>query len=216
VRAAVAAAIGTLAGAMEQRGLPVRPARGGGVLPPAMPGHTRHMHDPISIDRARELLTEAGHPGGEGLPELRLVMHHPLRDFAGAVEEALAQIGLRTDLRWVSVGESLSLVECDAWLSAWQADYPDPDGFFRGLLSPRHIDVLGDAELGELLSRAHASRNRDERLRLYGEVDRRLVTQALMVPVQYGRSVLLKRVGFDGIWANALTRLRFDQATVAP
>ena len=216
VRAAVAAAIGTLAGAMEQRGLPVRPARGGGVLPPAMPGHTRHMHDPISIDRARELLTEAGHPGGEGLPELRLVMHHPLRDFAGAVEEALAQIGLRTDLRWVSVGESLSLVECDAWLSAWQADYPDPDGFFRGLLSPRHIDVLGDAELGELLSRAHASRNRDERLRLYGEVDRRLVTQALMVPVQYGRSVLLKRDGFDGIWANALTRLRFDQATVAP
>jgi ABC-type transport system substrate-binding protein len=212
----VAAAIGTLAEAMEQRGLPVRPARGGGVLPPAMPGHTRQMHDPITLDRARELLAEAGYPGGEGLPDLRLVMHHPLHDFAGVVEEALAAIGVSVELRWVSVGESLSMVKCDAWLSAWQADYPDPDGFFRGLLSPRHVDVLGDAELGRLLNEAHASRNRDDRLRLYGEVDRRLVMQALMVPVQYGRSVLLQREGFDGIWANALTRLRFDQATVAP
>ncbi len=216
VRTAAAAAIGVLADAMSQRGLPVRPARAGGVLPPAMPGHSRQIHEPVTIERARELLAEAGHPGGDGLPALQLVMHHPLRDFEGAVEDALSAIGIDVEFAWVAVGESLALVECDAWLSAWQADYPDPDGFFRGLLSKRHLAVLGDAELGELLASARASRDREQRLQLYREVDRRLVTQALMVPVHYGRSVLLQRPGTEGIWANALTRLRFDQATVAP
>jgi hypothetical protein len=34
------------------------------------------------------------------------------------------------------------------------------------------------------------------------------------VPLSYARSVLLKRPWVHGIWSNALTSLRFDQATV--
>jgi ABC-type transport system substrate-binding protein len=181
-----------------------------------MPGHMRRLRDPVTLDDARALLAEAGYPGGEGLPAVRLVMPHPLARFGEAADRALAEVGLRAEMRWVDIGETLSTIDCDAWLCGWQADYPDPDGFFRGLLSERHLAVLADDELGELLARARASRDRDERLRLYGEVDRRLVSQALMVPAHYGRSVLMQRPGVDGIWANALSRLRFDQAMVTP
>ena len=92
--------------------------------------------------------------------------------------------------------------------------YPDPHGFFRGLLSKRHLGVLNDPTLTRLLADASASRDRDARLALFAEVDRRLVSESLMVPLSYARSVLLKRPWVHGIWSNALTSLRFDQATI--
>jgi peptide/nickel transport system substrate-binding protein len=74
--------------------------------------------------------------------------------------------------------------------------------------------VLNDPTLTQLLADASASRDRDARLALFAEVDRRLVSEALLVPLSYARSVLLKRPWVHGIWSNALTSLRFDQATV--
>jgi oligopeptide transport system substrate-binding protein len=212
LRTALAAAVERVADGMEAIGLPVRPARGGGVLPPAMPGHSRRLREPLTVDRAADLLAEAGYPGGRGLAPLQLAIPNRVPQLAGVVEEALSAIGVSVEIRWIDIGEALSVVECDAWLCGWMADYPDPDGFFRGLLSGRHVAVLGDPELGDRLAAARASRDREERLRLYGDVDRRLVEQALIVPVHYGRSLLLRRAPIDGIWANALTPLRFDQA----
>jgi ABC-type transport system substrate-binding protein len=212
VRTALATAIERVADGMDAIGLPVRPARGGGVLPPAMPGHSRRLREPLSVEQAADLLAEAGYPEGRGLPPVQLVIPNRVPQLAGLVEEAVAAIGLTAEIRWVEIGEALSMVDCDAWFCGWMADYPDPDGFFRGLLSKRHLAVLGDPELGDRLAAARASRDREERLRLYGEVDRRLVEQALMVPVHYGRSLLHRRAPIDGLWANALTALRFDQA----
>ncbi|MDX6521581.1 MAG: hypothetical protein QOF08_2186, partial [Gaiellales bacterium] len=56
--------------------------------------------------------------------------------------------------------------------------------------------------------------DQDERLRLYSEVDRRLVGSAFLLPVAYSRAVLLTRPWVHGLWANALTPIRFDQAMV--
>ena len=170
------------------------------------------MREPLTIEQARQLLADAGYPEGRGLGPLHLAIPNRGPQLAAFVERSLGLIGVTADIRWTDIGATLSTIDCDAWFSGWVADYPDPDGFFRGLLSLRHRDVLGDSQLGELLAAARASRDRDERLRLYGEVDRRLVTEALISPVHYGRAVLLRRAPIDGIWANAITPLRFDQA----
>jgi ABC-type transport system substrate-binding protein len=186
----------------------------GGLLPPAMPGHSHNLREPLTLDQARAALAEAGYPGGEGLPPLRLAALLPMRPMLADVEDWLAELGMSVTVEWLGPGPWLSGLDCDAWLCGWVADYPDPDGFFRGLLSDRHVRLLDDDEVTRLLVEARGSRDRDRRLELYGALDRRLVEQSLLVPVFYARSVLLHRPWVHGLWANVLTPLRFDQATV--
>jgi oligopeptide transport system substrate-binding protein len=214
VRKAVAAALTGVGWDVERLGMAARPARGGGLLPPAMPGHMHHAREELTIEQAHELLAEAGYPGGEGMPAVRVATPAYLSPVDAALTAALEQLGLVAELRRVDRGEALSPLDCDVWLVTWVADYPDPDGFFRGLLTDAHGRMLGDDEMSRLLKEARASRDRDERLRLYTEVDRRLVEQALLLPVAYSRSVLLTRPWVSGVWANALTPIRFDQAMV--
>ena len=128
--------------------------------------------------------------------------------------ESLGELGVEIEILWIERGTSLSTLDCHFTLSTWIADYPDPDGFFRGLLGERHERVLGDDELSRLVAEARASRDRDARLALYSAVDRRLVEQALLVPVAYSRAVLLRRAWVKGVWANPLTPIRFDLAVV--
>jgi ABC-type transport system substrate-binding protein/class 3 adenylate cyclase len=214
VRAAVAAPLIALMGELEQHGMAVRPAAGGGLLPPAMPGHTRVVNAPLTIEQAAELLAEAGYPGGEGLGPVRLVAPPPMRPLLDGLDEWLGRLGLTAVVDWVAPGTPTSPLDCDAWLSGWVADYPDPDGFFRGLLSGRHMEVLCDEELTRLLAEARGCRIRDERLGLYAAVDRRLVERSLIVPLSYSRSVVLRRPWVRDLWSNALTQVRFDQASV--
>jgi oligopeptide transport system substrate-binding protein len=191
-----------------------RPARGGGLMPPAMPGHMHHTRAELTLEQARELLAEAGFAGGEGMPAVRSALPPYLGPLEAPLTERLAQLGLGCELTWVDRGAPISPLDCHLWLSTWLADYPDPDGFFRGLMTDRQDGLLENADLTDLLAEARASRDRDERLRLYSEVDHRLVEQSLLVPVAYSRAVLLTRPWVHGLWANALTPIRFDLATI--
>ena len=214
VRQALTAPLVKLMENLEDAGMMVRPARGGGLLPPAMPGHLHNVQAPVDMERAAELLAESGYPGGDGLPAVRLAAIHPMEPMLAGLEELMGRLGVTVELELLDQGSMVSTVDADSWISGWVADYPDPHGFFRGLLSKRHLGVLNDPTLTQLLADASASRDRDARLALFAEVDRRLVSEALMVPLSYARSVLLKRPWVHGIWSNALTSLRFDQATV--
>jgi ABC-type transport system substrate-binding protein len=214
VRQALTAPLIQLMQNLETEGMMVRPARGGGLLPPAMPGHLHMVQAPVGMEGAAELLAEAGYPGGRGLPAVRLAAIHAMEPMLAGLGDLMGRIGVKVELELMDQGSMVKSIDADAWISGWVADYPDPHGFFRGLLSARHLGVLNDPTLTRLLADASASRDRDARLALFAEVDRRLVSEALLVPLSYARSVLLQRPWVHGIWSNALTSLRFDQATV--
>jgi ABC-type oligopeptide transport system substrate-binding subunit len=145
---------------------------------------------------------------------VRLGAIHQMEPMLAGLGDLMGRIGVKLELELMDQGSMVRTIDADAWISGWMADYPDPHGFFRGLLSKRHLGVLNDPTLTQLLADASASRDRDARLALFAEVDRRLVSETLLVPLSYARSVLLQRPWVHGIWSNALTALRFDQATV--
>ena len=71
VRRALAHAIDSAALVAASPGVDLAAGRGGGV-PPVMPGHADGAGLAYDVERARELLAEAGFPGGDGFPELRI------------------------------------------------------------------------------------------------------------------------------------------------
>jgi peptide/nickel transport system substrate-binding protein/oligopeptide transport system substrate-binding protein len=183
-----------------------------------MPGHDHHVSESVDLDAARALLAEAGHAGGAGLPRLQMLVSKGFEVLLGAIEAALAEIGLEVEFMINQRGARTSDTPADLWLSAWLADYPDPDGFFRGLLADP-CDPVAEPEmtreLVDLIDRGRGSRNQDERLELYGRVDRLLVSEwVVLVPLAYLRTTVLRRPWVHGLWANALTPFRFDAVIV--
>lgn len=194
-----------------------RPASRGGALPPAMPGHSHRIaleHDP---QLARDLLARAGYPGGQGLPELELVVPAWVSDPTPLVSQ-WETIGARVRVQQKGAKEGIwgsSVADSDLWLSGWTADFPDPDGFFRGLFMRDEGPFHTDEELEELLLRARSLQDQGERMRLYHELDRLWVNErAAILPLSYGRVMLLSRPWVHGLATNALARTSFDRVSI--
>ena len=197
----------------------VRAASRGGAIPPAMPGHSHRIAPAYDPDFARHLLAEAGYAGGRGLPELKLLAGGTLgsvHERAELLVEQWAALGARVTLTartthlWAT-----DMTDEHMWVSGWTADYPDPDGFFRGLFEATRWPFYRDAEIEELLGRARTLRDQGERMRLYHDVDRLWVAEhAAILPLFYGRTMLVRRPWVEGLWANPITKAQFDQVVV--
>jgi oligopeptide transport system substrate-binding protein len=192
-----------------------RAATRGGAIPPAMPAHSHRVGLEYDLEKARALLDQAGFPGGKGLPELEMVVPHWLQPL-DAVAELWKPIGARvnittrkTHVDWETLGDA------HIWWTGWTADYPDPDGFFRGLLMLGRWPFYRDDDIMELLERGRSLRDQGERMRVYHEIDHVWVGErAAILPIAYPRSVLLRRPRVEGLWASPLSRAHLDTVVV--
>ena len=87
-----------LAHAIDRYALPQAlgqtPAATGGLLPPAMPGHSARVAPAFDPDRARALLSDAGHPDGHGLGEIVLAHLKIQEEMASVIAAQLAAVGV--------------------------------------------------------------------------------------------------------------------------
>ena len=65
-------------------------------------------------------------------------------------------------------------------------DYPDPDSFLRTSNVQRYIRWRNDAG-DRLVEEARQVLDQEERMRLYGQADRMLVEEAVIIPLTHGR-----------------------------
>ena len=218
LRRAIAVALDTAA-LVEPLENPFGPARGSGLLPPALPGYSPRSGVTRDLDRAAELLAGAGYPQGRGAPELVVGAHAWLHPVAELMQVQLAEIGLT--LRIVTPDREFGCLvapntDADMFLTSWGADYPDPEGFFRGLLHPSQ-GAYSDDTSERLLAEGRAQRDHDRRLAIYQELDRHLVQEAsTLVPIGYPRSTLLVRPWVTDVWATPATGVRLGDANVDP
>ncbi len=87
----------------------------------------------------------------------------------------------------------------------------------RRFLDPilRGFPLYRDEKLEELLARAAALRDQDERLRAYREFERIWIgEQAAVVPLVYWDRLLWRRPWVTGMWANAIAQSMFADAVV--
>jgi ABC-type transport system substrate-binding protein len=190
----------------------------GGLLPPTMPGHSHRVAPAFDPDRARALLTEAGHPDGLALGEIVLAHVDLWEDAASDVAAQLAAVGVRARLLAAASDselEAASEEHAHGWIWAWTADYPDPGGGFLDPFLRVSPGLYRDEELEQLLARAASLRDQDERLRTYREFERIWIgEQAAVVPIAYMDRLLWLRPWVTGMWANAIARSTLAEAVV--
>ncbi|MGJ3242715.1 MAG: peptide ABC transporter substrate-binding protein [Opitutales bacterium] len=128
--------------AIDRESLVTNVTRGGqqpatSFTPPGMKGYeppNRYGHDP---DRARELLAEAGYPGGEGIRELEILINtsESHRTIAEAIQRMWKEtLGIDVSIvnqEWKVYLDSQSNLDYDISRSGWIGDYMDPVTFLK-------------------------------------------------------------------------------------
>jgi ABC-type transport system substrate-binding protein len=164
-----------------------------GILPPGMFGYSPEdkaiAYDPA---RARQLLAEAGYPGGKGLPP---VLHHQAhRGEAGRAADAimaenLEAIGVRVEFRYIE-WETFSVAIDEKSLPClgltWVADVPDPDSFLASLFLTEgtyNMFSYSNAAVDSLLIAGSRMRGSRERADLYRRAERLILDDAPVIPL---------------------------------
>jgi oligopeptide transport system substrate-binding protein len=192
--------------AMDRTAL-ARPAEGGGMfpatgglVPPGIPGHVAGVALPHDPGRGRALLAAAGYAAGRGLPDITVLGFAGSQAFLevlnGQWRESLGvTIQCSVITEFADYHETVQNDPPNIHLQGWIADYPDPDGVFRGLpgLRGHHVQV------DELLGRARMARDQPARLKLYRRAENMLVTEARLVPTLYNQESLLVKPWVRGL-----------------
>jgi oligopeptide transport system substrate-binding protein len=175
----------------------------GGFVPPGMPAHSAGIGLAYDVDRARDLLAQAGYPGGYGFPNIDW-----LYSGASASEPAAPfmhrawqeSLGLDLQAQSVDWGEFMARRKLNPphlSLVGWSADLPDPDGFLRATYhSSEGINAAScgwrSARFDALVEEAARVADPARRMALYQEADRILVRdETAIMPLWYAPGRIL-------------------------
>jgi ABC-type transport system substrate-binding protein len=179
-----------------------------GFLPAGIPGHDhRTMGSGQDLEQARRLITEAGYPGGRGLPS-------PLRFAAriGRDEERLAQflaasfaeIGAKVEYRTFALEtlvKDLDIGRFPMIRFGWTGYYT-PDGYLYPLFhSSGALPRFGYAnpELDLVLEQARQELDPDRRRQLYHQAEVTIINDAPCVSLVQPTTDILLRQCWEGI-----------------
>ena len=143
--------------------------------------------------RARQLLADAGYPGGQGFRTFEYAYNAESRlheHIAVEIQAVLRDVlGLRMELRpleWKTYLNNMSRLDYDLMRSSWVGDYNDPNTFLDLFLSDGGNNRTGwrDPAYDGLVNRANATMDRTRRFQLLAEAEARLLRDgAPIVPL---------------------------------
>lgn len=185
-----------------------------GVVPPGIPGFIpKESHFEQDLDKARELLREAGYPNGKGLPPLELpVLPDSLyvRDPGSVARDScliacLSKIGIQ-----IRLVKTEQFINFDApefkdravlRVKTWYADFPDPDNFLRPLFhSDGALNEFGysNSKVDQLLDQVWSETSYSKRNELYHHIEEIILRDSPIIPTDYGRLRYLLRPNVRG------------------
>jgi oligopeptide transport system substrate-binding protein len=165
-----------------------------GILPPGTLGFNPRLAGyPYDPQKARELLAQAGYPGGRGLSPLAIWSSVKRDDIVREHEQIkkwLRVVGIEAEVHylpnWPTFSRMLDEGKLPIHLHAWYADVPDPDNFLTKLFhsrSSRNFFGYANAVVDDLLASARTADDPQRRVELYRRAEQLILADAPIVPV---------------------------------
>lgn len=170
------------------------------IVPPTGSYNTPKVieYDP---EKAKQLMAEAGYPGGKGFPELNLLTTD--RDIAKRMAEAYQAmwketLGIKVGIRqmeWTSYLTTMFEKEYDIAASGWIGDYLDPTTFLDMWVKDggNNNTNWSSAEYEALLRKAENTADPNARYRILEQAEAIMMDDRPVIPVYwYTRNYLVK------------------------
>lgn len=189
------------------------------LVPPGCGGYAPPPQQPLmDIDAARQLMAEAGFPGGKGFPLARYLFPILESDLAMAVEvqamweDALGVKILPQKQEWKVYLDSMKKINFDICRSPWVGDYNDPNTFLDMFLAESGNNRTGwkKPRYDALIAAAAREVDREKRFAIFREAETMLVqTEAVIAPVYH-------YVGVQFYWPDKLLGVQANLADEHP
>ena len=175
-----------------------------------------YHYDP---NKTKQLLIEAGFPGGNGLPPIKLYTIAIYSDMANFVAKQLSESGIPVQIEVVQKSLLLELTSGSRALffrGSWIADYPDAENYLSVFYSknpaPPNYTRYNNPRFDELFEKAITETNDSLRYELYRQADQVVMEDAPVIPLWYDKVVRLVQTDVKGFRPNALNLLELRYA----
>lgn len=174
------------------------------MLPPKIWGYNDSVTDrEFSLEKAKQLLAEAGYPNGFEAEFMAMPVSRPYmpnaQKIAEAIQQDLNQIGVKTKIityEWATYLDKLKKGESNGmFLIGWTGDNGDPDNFLATLLDKNSIGGNNYAryageEAHKLLMAAQTENDQAKRTELYKQAQEILFKDAPVIPLVHSTPAL--------------------------
>jgi oligopeptide transport system substrate-binding protein len=159
------------------------------LTPPGAGGYTPPPGLGYDVERARQLLAEAGYPGGKGLPSIEyLYFPKPVERNIAVEMQAMweAALGVKVELvkqEWKVYLDSMREQKYHLCRSSWVGDYNDANTFLEMFTTGNGNNRTGWAspEYDALVAAAAAEADVQKRFGIFQQAERQLISQACVV-----------------------------------
>jgi peptide/nickel transport system substrate-binding protein/oligopeptide transport system substrate-binding protein len=186
-----------------------------GILPPGTLGFNPKLRGyPYDPAQARELLAQAGYPGGRGLPPIVIwssVRSDEILREHDRIRKDLEAVGVTAEFQynpdWPSFSKAMTDRKLPVFLRAWFADVPDPDNFLAKLFhsgSPWNYMGYANQSVDGLLDRARGESDMARRVEVYRRAEEMILEDAPVIPLWHQTYERLFQPYVKGVEVNGL------------
>jgi peptide/nickel transport system substrate-binding protein len=196
------------------------------ILPPPIPGYEgfdlygQKSHPDGQVDKAKAALKACGQPNGFTTTMAYRDDRPKEKATAEAFQQALGKVGIKVNVKALPGGDYFStgcglpsyVVKNDLGLctNGWGADWNDGFGFLSQIVDSRVIRPTGGSsntsvripEVDKMLDQASVEQNTDKRNQMWGQIDRRVMQEAVIYPGVYAKAVLLRSKNTTNVFVN--------------
>jgi oligopeptide transport system substrate-binding protein len=190
-------------------------ARADGILPPGIPGFNEVLSGlHYDVEGARQLIKASRYGDVSALPPITITT----AGWGGQISQALEAIvhewrtnlGVNVKVRQLEPEwffYNLMEEKDEMYITGWIADYPHPQNFLEVLFGSGVENNYGEysnPEVDELLERAGMEMDSGRSLKMYQEVEQKLVDDAACLPLWFGENYILVKSYVKGYRLNGM------------
>ena len=196
------------------------------ILPPTIPGYQKFDLFPAGADnkgdvtKAKEALAKCGQPNGFATNIAYRNERPKEKATAEAFQQALEKVGIKLTLKGYAKADYFSSYagnppyvkanNLGLALNGWGADWPDGFGFLSQIVDSRVIRETGGSsntsvripEVDQLLDSAVNELDATKRNALWGQIDKRVMEEAVIFPGVYAKSLLMRGKDLTNVFVN--------------